>query len=163
MGIELLEEKFLIYSKRYPERLPYLKSLAIDISTCQRQIRSILNDLTSTLCSICDRKCCSGMPCDGYFTIIDYFAYRMIYNMPEISRISYANPRDCSFLSMAGCTLPEDMRPIACVKVNCDLVNKALKETDRGFNFRILCETLDNLQYKIWVLINEGVEQNGKF
>jgi len=158
MGIEILEERFQQYARIYPEKLPQLASLAQQAAGCQQQIRKILDAVTPALCAECTAKCCTGMPCDGYFTAIDYFAYRMLYDTPEVFRLPSSQPLDCSFLSQAGCSLPEDMRPFACVKVNCVHLNRALVERGKLPEFKRLCAVLDEIQTNIWELIDEDVE-----
>ena len=155
MGIEILEEQFQQYTKKYPEKLPELVSLAQQMSDCQQQIRKILDTVTPAVCATCTTKCCTGMPCDGYFTAIDYFAYRMLYDTPEVFRVPSSQPLDCSFLSRAGCSLPEDMRPFACIKVNCLHLNQVLEARDGLPQFRKLCEALDDIQTRIGDLIDE--------
>jgi hypothetical protein len=158
MGIEILEERFQHYTKKYPEKLLELASIAQQMSGCQQRIRKILDSVAPAVCATCNTKCCTGMPCDGYFTAIDYFAYRMLYDYPEIFRVPASRPCDCSFLTQAGCSLPEDMRPFACVKVNCSHLNQILEERGVFPEFKKLCEALDDIQTSIWKLIDEHEE-----
>jgi hypothetical protein len=158
MGIEILEERFQEYKNKNPQRLIELSALAHQMSGCQQQIRKILDAVTPVVCAACITKCCIGMPCDGYFTAIDYYAYRMLYDVPEVSQVPSSHPWDCSFLTRTGCSLPEDMRPFACVKVNCLNLNQALEERGEFPEFKKLCEALDEIQTKIWELIDEHEE-----
>jgi hypothetical protein len=151
MGIEVLEELFQQYKRNYPQNLPELASLAQQISRHQHLIRKILS--TITVCAACSAKCCIGMPCDGWFTALDYFAYRMLYDFPAVLKVSSGEWWNCSFLSQAGCSLPEDMRPLACVKVNCPHLNQILEERGELSEFKKICEAIDDIQTRLWELV----------
>jgi hypothetical protein len=75
--------------------------------------------------------------------------------MPEIYSLSSDSPWHCSFLGDKGCSLPEDMRPFACVKVNCSQLNLVLDERGELPEFKKLCGMLDEIQTSIWQLIDE--------
>ena len=154
MGIEALEERFQHYTRDCSDNLPQLKKIARQISGLQKQMRLILDEITPALCPQCTAKCCSGMPIDGWFTAEDYFAFRMLYAAPIISKDSQADWRDCSFLEAKGCSLPEDMRPFACVKVNCTGVNTMLVERGQLEEFKRLCAQVDDIQTQLWQIVN---------
>ena len=158
MGIALLEERFQQYKKEYPQNIPALTVLARQISGLQIQIRKLFEDITPSLCSACEVKCCSGMPIDGWFTAEDYFAYRMLYDVPEVLEEHHAEQWNCSFLSPDGCFLPEDMRPLACVKVNCQKLNQVLEEQGARSQFKQLSEAIDDIQTKLWELVGNNEE-----
>ena len=161
MGIEILEERFQDYKQKYPEHLSELASLAGQIAGHQQRIRKLLGKVTPTLCARCTNTCCSGIPCDGWFSTGDYFAYRMLYDVPEMqnagSRSEWVN-WSCSFLTDAGCSLPEDMRPLACIKVNCANLNRILEERGDLPEFRRICEAIDLIQTRLWELVAEHQE-----
>ena len=64
----------------------------------------------------------------------------------------------CSFLTDTGCSLPEDMRPIACVNVNCANLNRILEERGDLPEFRRICEAIDLIQTRLWELVAEHQE-----
>ena len=156
MGIAALEEKFQNYTRDCSDNLPQLKTLARQISGLQKQIRLILDEITPALCPECSTKCCSGMPIDGWFTAEDYFAFRMLYDVPRVSKDSHADWRNCSFLTPEGCSLPENMRPLACVKVNCAGLNTMLAERGELAAFKHLCAQVDDIQTQLWEIVNAG-------
>ena len=156
MGIAALEEKFQNYTRDFSENLPQLKALARQISGLQKQMRLILDEITPSLCPQCTTKCCSGMPIEGWFTAEDYFAFRMLYDVPTVSKDSQTDWRDCSFLECQGCSLPEDMRPLACVKVNCTSLNTVLAEQGKLAAFKRLCAHIDDIQTQLWKIVNAG-------
>lgn len=159
MGIETLEEKFQLYKRDYPQKLLELTSLARQISRIQLKIRDLLSDILPDLCPGCKTKCCSGMPIDGWFTPEDYFAYRMLYEVPHNFKVASADLLNCSFLKQNGCSLPEAMRPLACVKVNCENLNAILKDKGTIKVFKNYCEELDDVQVKLWKIIDGQDEQ----
>jgi hypothetical protein len=154
MGIAALEEKFQNYTRACSDNLPQLKAFAKQISGLQKQFRLMLDDITPILCSQCSTKCCSGMPIDGWFTAEDYFAFRMLYDVPRVSKDSHADWRNCSFLNPEGCSLPKDMRPLACVKVNCAGLNAMLAERGELAAFKRLCAQVDDIQTQLWGIVN---------
>jgi len=156
MGIELLEERFQQYKRKYPQNLPELTLLGREISGHQQSIRKILRNIP--VCAECSTSCCIGIPCDGWFTSLDYFAYRMLYDFPEALKVSSGEWRNCSFLTQAGCSLPEDMRPLPCVKVNCAHLSQVLEERGELSEFKKLCEALDDIQTRLWELVSAHEE-----
>ncbi|HUT83202.1 MAG TPA: hypothetical protein VMX95_01030 [Thermodesulfobacteriota bacterium] len=156
MGIELIEERFQQYKRKYPQNLPELALLGREISGHQQSIRKILRNIP--VCAECSTSCCIGIPCDGWFTSLDYFAYRMLYDFPEALKVSSGEWRNCSFLTQAGCSLPEDMRPLPCVKVNCAHLNQVLEERGELSEFKKLCEALDDIQTRLWELVGAQEE-----
>jgi len=156
MGIKLLEERFQQYRRKYPQNLSELAFLAREISDHQQSIRKLLSNIP--VCAECSASCCIGMPCDGWFTSLDYFAYRMLYDFPEALKVSSGEWRSCSFLTPSGCSLPEDMRPFPCVKVNCAHLNRVLEERGELSEFKKLCGALDNIQTRLWELVGAQEE-----
>jgi hypothetical protein len=154
MGIELLEEKYQDFRTQYPRYLPELKELAQNIAQLQKQMRTLFAPIAPALCSACTTKCCSGMPIEGWFTAEDYFAYRMLYDMPAALKTESPLWGSCSFLKPDGCSLPENMRPLACVKVNCPALNRKLEERGELEEFKRLCASLDDIQMQLWKLIS---------
>jgi hypothetical protein len=94
------------------------------------------------------------MPIDGWFTAEDYCAYRMLYEAPHRYKAISGEHGNCSFLSLDGCSLPEDMRPLACVKVNCEKLNTILKAQGKISVFKQYCEALDDIQVELWKLVD---------
>jgi hypothetical protein len=158
MGIELLEEKYQDFKSQYPGFLPELKKLAQHISRLQKQMRKLFAPIAPALCTACSTKCCSGMPIEGWFTAEDYFAYRMLYDMPAALKAEAPLWGSCSFLKADGCALPENMRPLACVKVNCPDLNMKLEEQGELEEFKRLCAALDEIQTLLWKLISAHEE-----
>jgi hypothetical protein len=159
MGIELLEEKYQDFKKRYPVFLPELKKLAQHIARLQKQMRKLFAPIAPPLCTACSTKCCSGMPIEGWFTAEDYFSYRMLYDMPEALKAEAPLWGSCSFLKTDGCALPENMRPLACVKVNCPELNMKLEERGELEEFKRLCAALDEIQMQLWKLVSAHEER----
>jgi len=154
MGIEALEKKFQHYTRDCSDKLPQLKKFARQISGLQKQMRLILDEITPSLCPQCTTKCCSGMPIEGWFTAEDFFAFRMLYDVPTVSKDSQTDWRDCAFLEAQGCALPVDMRPLACVKVNFGGVNTMLAERGQREEFKSLCAQVDDIQTELWKIVN---------
>jgi hypothetical protein len=159
MGIEVLEKKFQSYSLQHPLHLLQLREFARQIARLQQKMRRIFAPIAPSLCSACTTKCCSGMPIEGWFTAEDYFAYRMLYDMPAALKAEAPIWGSCSFLHPDGCSLPEDMRPLACVKVNCPALNRELEERGGIEEFKRLCAALDDIQTKLWELVTAHEEQ----
>jgi hypothetical protein len=159
MGIELLEEKYQDFRTRRHGNLPRLRELALQISALQKQLRQLFAPLIPALCPACTARCCSGMPIEGWFTPEDYFAYRMLYDVPEALKAAQPVWGSCSFLNPDGCALPEDMRPLACVKVNCPPLNRTLEERGELEEFKRLCAELDDIQTLLWELVSADRER----
>jgi hypothetical protein len=158
MGIEILENKFKDFAARCSRHLPQLKELALNIAQLQIQMRKLFDPIAPALCTACTTKCCSGMPIEGWFTAEDYFAYRMLYDVPEALKAEAPIWGSCSFLKPDGCALPENMRPLACVKVNCPPLNRALEERGQIAEFKRLCSELDDIQTQLWELVSAHEE-----
>jgi len=158
MGIELLEEKYQNFKTRYPRFLPELKELAQQIAQLQMTMRKLFAPIAPALCAACTTKCCSGMPIEGWFTPEDYFAYRMLYDMPSALKAEPQLWGSCSFLKPDGCALPENMRPLACVKVNCPALNLKLEERGELEEFKRLCAAIDGIQTRLWELVSAHEE-----
>jgi len=158
MGIDLLEEKYQDFTNQYPGYLPELKVLAQQIAQLQERMRKLFAPIATELCTACNTKCCSGMPIEGWFTAEDYFAYRMLYDMPAALKAEAPLWGSCSFLKPDGCALPENMRPLACVKVNCPALNRELEERGELEEFKRLCASLDEIQTQLWELVSAHEE-----
>jgi hypothetical protein len=158
MGIEILERKYQSFSSKNSRHLPHLKELALQIESLQKQMRKVFAPIAPALCSSCTTKCCSGMPIEGWFTKEDYFAYRMLYDAPEELKAKAPQWGSCSFLQPDGCALPENMRPLACVKVNCPALNRKLEEQGKLEQFKRLCDALDVIQTELWELVSAAEE-----
>ena len=154
MGLERLEEKFQNYIKKYPENMDRLTSIAEQVAGIQRNVRKLLDGITTEVCSACSASCCQCMPVDGWFTESDYFIFRMLYDAPFDLRAEHNIERGCSFLGPDGCVLHSDIRPFPCVKVNCEKLNDALKAQGDTEAFNRLYNELGRLQEEIWPLLD---------
>jgi hypothetical protein len=154
MGIEILEKKYQSFSSQNSRNLSHLKEFALQIEELQKQMRKLFAPIAPALCSACKTKCCSGLPIEGWFTAEDYFAYRMLYPVPEALKAKAPLWGSCSFLQPDGCALPENMRPLACVKVNCPALNRELEKRGDLEEYKRLCVALDDIQTKLWELVS---------
>lgn len=157
MGIELLEEKFQRFCRRHPEHVPRLGDIATHVARVQTGMRKLLDPVTQRLCPQCRASCCECMPVEGWFTESDYYLYRMRHDPPLHLRVNRKSPRGCAFLGPQGCTLPADIRPFPCVKVNCASVTRELEKTGNQEAFTLLFQALDAVQDELWPLVREDV------
>ncbi|MEI6127707.1 MAG: hypothetical protein WCQ99_14265 [Pseudomonadota bacterium] len=153
MGIELLEEKFQKYIAACPHNIQKLQDLADRAALVQMEMRKLFNEITPFLCRDCAAACCQCMPVEGWFTESDYFLYRMRHAAPCDLRMAHDDYRSCAFLGLAGCVLPEDLRPFPCVKVNCRMVAEALEARGHMEVFTGLYNALGLLQEELWPLL----------
>lgn len=154
MGITVLEKRFQTIAADIPDihnrLLHYAKSTVI----IQSEMRTILNTVTPDICGACEHKCCEGFPLEGWFTLEDYSLYRVKYGMPVLPFNRIGGPTSCYFLTPEGCSLPEDLRPFTCVKINCKKVNEALKVLGKNQHFCHLQNALDRLHREVSQEIN---------
>lgn len=160
MGLELLEEKYHTYMRQNPQHRAVLLSIAARVSRVQKDMRALFDGITSVLCRDCKAPCCQCMPVDGWFTESDYFLYRALHEAPFDLRTPHTDGRSCAFLGIAGCVLPEDMRPFPCVKVNCKQVAEALKARGELAAFTRLYDELERLQEEVWPLLADILSTN---
>ena len=154
MGLERLEERFQNYINKHPENIDRLKSIAEQVAHVQKNMRSLLDEITSDVCSVCSASCCACMPVDGWFTESDYFIFRMLYDAPFDLKVDHDIEMGCSFLGPDGCVLQGDIRPFSCVKVNCKKLSNAIEVHGRLEAFNQLYNDLSKLQEQIWPLLN---------
>jgi peptidoglycan hydrolase CwlO-like protein len=57
-------------------------------------------------------------------------------------------------LTPEGCSLPEEMRPFTCVKVNCEKLNKYINTTGKTQQLNQLKNALDKIHREVSSLIN---------
>lgn len=160
MGIEILEDKFQKYAAACPYNLSMLHAIALQVSVIQRDMRRLFDDITPVLCAACQAPCCQCMPVEGWFTESDYFIYRMLYDAPFSLRAERHDGKSCLFLGPSGCTLPEDMRPFPCVKVNCTRVSLELESRGRIEAFHLLNARLEVLQDEVYPLLADIISFN---
>lgn len=154
MSIETLEERFqqLQYSIQFTRAHLFL--CALKASAIQIHMRAILSEVVPDLCGSCENKCCEGFPLEGWFSIEDYVLFRLRYEKPAIPLNHIMRPTACSFLTPAGCSLPADMRPFTCVKVNCERLNDVLRHTGKEQHFNVLRKGLDAIHRDVSKIIN---------
>jgi hypothetical protein len=156
VGINVLENRFQEYCTVCSDNIPALKSIAVSVSLVQKRMRELLRGITDIKCSSCESSCCECMPVEGWFTENDYFVYRMLHNAPfSLMTNERARANSCVFLASDGCSLPEDIRPFPCVKVNCLLIEGELEKKGRLDKFKELVCEIDSLQQKIWAIIKD--------
>jgi hypothetical protein len=143
MGITLLEENYQHIRDRYPTLTPHLTDCAERASLIQIELRNIFNHITPHLCTPCENKCCEGFPLEGWFSLEDYVLFRVKYAKPVSPPNRINHPTACSFATLHGCSLPEDLRPFTCVKINCSKVTDAIKDRGEEEHFNKLITALD--------------------
>jgi hypothetical protein len=154
MGITILEKRFQTIASDIPEIHKRLIHYANSTVFIQSEMRTILNTVTPKICGACEHKCCEGFPLEGWFTLEDYSLYRVKYGMPVLPPNRIGGPTSCFFLTPEGCSLPEDLRPFTCVKINCKNVNAALKAHGKDQHFSHLQNALDRLHQEVSQQIN---------
>lgn len=153
MGLEILEKKFQHYLKKNPENIPKLKIFAKKASRVQKNMRTLLDRITSVTCKKCEASCCRCMPVEGWFTESDYFIFRILYDAPFDLQVLHGIKTGCAYLGPNGCVLPQDLRPFPCVKVNCNGVTKELEANGSLLEFNRLSDELSKLQKQIWPML----------
>jgi len=143
MGITVLEEKYQRIREGHPTLTAYLTDCAEWAARIQIEMRSIFNHITPYLCTVCENKCCEGFPLEGWFSLEDYILFRTKYARPVPPPNRINNSCACSFVTQKGCSLPEDLRPFTCVKINCSTVTEVLRERGEEEHFNQLITGLD--------------------
>jgi len=154
LSINTLEEKFQLIIQKEGTEIAHLSQYVTQAKNIQYEMRGILNQLTPLICSHCENKCCEGFPLEGWFSLEDYVLFRVKYDkpIPPINRIK----RDtaCFFLTPKGCSLPEDMRPFTCVKINCEKLTESIKAIGKARRFNQLKSALDKIHSEVSYIIN---------
>ena len=145
MGITVLEENYQQIKEEFPELRAYLSDCAVRASRIQIEMRAIFNSITPHLCTSCENKCCEGSPLEGWFSLEDYLLFRAKYDKPVSPPNRITHPTACSFVTPHGCSLPEDLRPFTCVKINCSKVTEALKTRGEEEHLKQLIAVLDEI------------------
>lgn len=154
MGITILEKRFQTIAADSPDIHNRLIHFANSTVFIQSEMRTILNTVTPEICGICEHKCCEGFPLEGWFTLEDYSLYRVKYGIPVLPLNRTGGATSCYFLTPEGCSLPEDLRPFTCVKINCKQVNDALQTLGKDQHFIHLQKALDQLHREVSQQIN---------
>ena len=154
MGITVLERRFQTIAADIPDIHKRLVHYANSTVFIQSEMRTILNTVTPDICGACEHKCCEGFPLEGWFTLEDYSLYRVKYGIPVLPFNRIGGPTSCFFLTPEGCSLPEDLRPFTCVKINCKNVTAALKALGKDLYFCHLQDSLDRLHREVSQEIN---------
>jgi hypothetical protein len=149
MGITLLEENYQRIRDGHPALTAYFTGCAERASFIQIEMRSIFNHITPHLCTPCENKCCEGFPLEGWFSLEDYTLFRTKHEKPVSPPNRINHPTACSFVTPRGCSLPEDLRPFTCVKINCSKVTEALKDRGEEEHFKQLITVLDEIHRDI--------------
>ena len=111
----------------------------------QKEMREILNRLTPEICGACENKCCEGFPLESWFTYEDYVLFRVKYEKPTPPPNRIKRDTACYFLTPEGCSLPENMRPFTCVKINCEKITQSIKSIGKYHRFNQLKNKLDSI------------------
>jgi hypothetical protein len=143
MSIETFEEKYRQLQRKIETAGEQLSRCALHASAVQNQMRAILNEVAPSVCGPCEHKCCEGFPVEGWFAFEDYLLFRTQYGKPAIPADRVMRATACSFLTPDGCSLPADMRPFTCVKINCEQINDALQRSGKEHHFNLLRKALD--------------------
>ncbi len=153
MGIATLEENYQrVIQNASIDRVQLLR-YANRARAVQQEMREIFKRLSPHPCPHCERSCCEGAPVDGWFSLVDYVLFRLKYGIPNLPTNSIGGDGVCSFLTPAGCSLPGDMRPFSCVKVNCEVLGESLNALGEAQRFRQLKDELDDIQWAVYQLI----------
>jgi len=156
LGITTLEEKYQLIVQKAKIDSVHLLRYAERARAVQSEMREVLNQLTPHLCSHCEHNCCEGAPIEGWFSLEDYVLFRVKYGMPTIPTNRIRRDNVCSFLTPEGCSLPENMRPFSCVKVNCENLKESLNTLGKVQQFNQLKDSLDDIQWEVHQLITRN-------
>jgi len=160
MSIESLEERYQNLKQGIEVSGKHLSRCALRASAIQNHMRAILSEVAPELCGACEHKCCEGFPLEGWFSFEDYVLFRLKYGKPAIPRNRIRRDTACYFLTPEGCSLPADMRPFTCVKVNCQPLNDVLRCSGQEHHFNLLRKALDAILFEVSQSINEeGITQ----
>ena len=155
MGITVLEENYQRVRAGHPALTASLAYCAELAARIQSEMRSIFNQITPYLCTACENKCCEGFPLEGWFSLEDYILFRTKYARPIAPANRINRPTACSFVTPQGCSLPEDLRPFTCVKINCSKVTEMLRERGEEEHFNHLITGLDAIHRDVSSRIKE--------
>ena len=156
MGIDTLEEKYQLILQRAGIDISRLSRYADQTIIVQNEMRTILNQLTPHLCTQCENKCCEGFPVEGWFSLEDYTVFRVKYSKPTLPPNRVKRSSACYFLTPEGCSLPEDMRPFTCVKINCEKINESIKAIGKTQKFKQLKSALDKIHREVSPIVNSN-------
>jgi len=156
MSIETLEERYQNLKQGSTITGEYLSHCALQASAIQNHMRAILSEVAPGFCGPCEHKCCEGFPLEGWFSFEDYVLFRAKYGRPLIPSNRIRRNTACSFLTPEGCSLPEDMRPFTCVKINCEQLNDLLKYSGKEHHFNLLRKALDAILREVSKSINDS-------
>ena len=154
MGIASLEKRYQALSTTVPDIHIRLVHYANITNLIQSEMRTILNSVTPVTCGNCENKCCDGFPLEGWFSLEDYSLYRVKYGKPVLPLNRTGRSTSCYFLTPQGCSLPEDMRPFTCVKINCKQVSEVLRTFGKDQQFNKLQNALDRVHREVSQSIN---------
>ena len=156
MSIESLEERYQNLKQGLEVSGKHLSRCALQASAIQNHMRRILSEVAPELCGTCEHKCCEGFPLEGWFSFEDYVLFRQKYEKPAIPHNRIRRDTACYFLTPEGCSLPADMRPFTCVKVNCQTLNDVLRQGGKEHNFNLLRKSLDAILFEVSQRINDN-------
>lgn len=154
MGITSLEERYQSIRSNFPDIHIRLIHCVNRTALIQSEMRTILNSVTPHICAICENKCCEGFPLEGWFSLEDYTLYRIKYGKPVLPVNRTGRATACYFLTPQGCSLPEDMRPFTCVKINCKQISEVLRTLGKDQQFKQLQDDLDRIHREVSQSIN---------
>lgn len=160
VGVNTLEEKYQLIIQKEGTDISHLSRYVIQATKIQNEMREILNQLTPHICSHCEYKCCEGLPLEGWFSLEDYTLFRVKYSKPIPPPNRIRRDTACYFLTPEGCSLPEDMRPFTCVKINCEKINEYIKAIGKTQKFNQLKSALDKIHREVSHLINNIIPQS---
>jgi hypothetical protein len=158
MSIESLEEKYQHLQQEIQSAGELLSRCALQASAVQNQMRAILSEVAQDFCGPCEHKCCEGFPLEGWFSFEDYVLFRTQYGRPAIPADRVMRDTACAFLTPDGCSLPADMRPFTCVKVNCEQINDALQRSGQEHRYNVLRKALDAILREV----SNGINGSGQ-
>ena|GEM_PF-558778 len=153
VGISTLEEKFQTIIHHLGTEVFQFSSLINRASHIQQEMRKILDELTPHHCGPCENKCCEGLPLEGWFSLEDYVLFRVKYGKPLPPANRIQRDTACYFLTSCGCSLPEDMRPFTCVKINCETLTESIKAISKITHFNQLKSALEDIHQEVSSLI----------
>jgi hypothetical protein len=156
MSIESLEEKYRHLQGKIETAGQQLSRCSLQASAVQHQMRVILGEVAPDFCGPCEHKCCEGFPLEGWFSFEDYLLFRIQYGKPTIPPDRVMRDTACAFLTPDGCSLPADMRPFTCVKVNCEQINDALQCSGEEHRYNALRKALDAIIRDVSMIIAEN-------
>jgi len=156
LGINTLEEKYQLITQKAGTEIAHLSQYANQARITQNEMREILNHLTPHICGNCENKCCEGFPLEGWFSLEDYVLFRVEYGKPIPPPNRIKRDTACYFLTPEGCSLPEDMRPFTCVKINCKRLTESIEAVGKAQRFNQLKSDLDKINRGVYHIINRN-------